>query len=372
MYSVEHEWDQLKVCVVGSSYPTSFYDWIPNSRVRDTMQHMAATTCAGIDRLCNLLKQFEVEVIRPCVPAQADPENFPLPPQQPRDYMFMAGDVFCYRDSYWQTYYNNVKAPDWMPYDNLEQFLAMASASQVDELVGRGQLDRELKYIKKFSSFYQHIVDHVRQQGNQVCNLSWADGGQIMRLGQQWIWGTDKNQAAAPGQYQQMFPGRQHRVVSSAGHIDGIFCVPKPGLLIAVDEPDCWIDYEALLPDWKIYRLPGNNLMRDLARGREMQQFLDHTQGRWWIPGAEHDADLTREIESRFQQWFGHSWESSYDVNMLCIDDRNVVTTAADPLFLDILVDNDITPHVLTDFSTLYFWDGGIHCMTAELDRKPL
>ena len=336
------------------------------------MQHMAATTCAGIDRLCNLLKQFEVEVIRPCIPNQADPENFPLPPQQPRDYMFMAGDVFCYRDSYWQTYYNNVKAPDWMPYDNLEQFLAMASASQVDELVGRGQLDRELKYIKKFSSFYQHIVDHVRQQGNQVCNLSWADGGQIMRLGQQWIWGTDKNQAAAPGQYQQMFPGRQHRVVSSAGHIDGIFCVPKPGLLIAVDEPDCWIDYEALLPDWKIYRLPGNNLMRDLARGREMQQFLDHTQGRWWIPGAEHDADLTREIESRFQQWFGHSWESSYDVNMLCIDDRNVVTTAADPLFLDILVDNDITPHVLTDFSTLYFWDGGIHCMTAELDRKPL
>jgi|694.fasta_scaffold05589_15 hypothetical protein len=372
MYSVEHEWDRLKVCVVGSSYPTSFYDWIPNHRVRDTMQHMASVTCAGLDRLLSLLDQFGVYTIRPRIPDQADPENFPLPPQQPRDYMFMAGDVFCYRDSYWHTYYNNVKAPDWLPYDTLEQFLALAPAHQIQDLMGRGHLESELKYIKKFSASYQHIVDHVRSQGNQVINLDWADGGQIMRLGQQWIWGTDTKHANSNDKYQQLFPGRQHHVVSSAGHIDGIFCVPKPGLLIAVDEPNCWIDYEHMLPGWKIYRLPGNNLMRDLARSQEMQQFLDQTQGRWWIPGMEHDQTLTQEIESRFQQWFGYSWESSYDVNMLCIDNANVITTAADPQLLDILVDNDITPHVLPDFSTLYFWDGGIHCMTAELHREPL
>jgi len=370
MYRVEHEWDPLRVCVVGQSYPADFYDWIPNQRVRETMHSMAEATCAGIKHLCDVLTKFDVTVMRPTIPSQPDPENFPLPPQQPRDYMFMAGNVFCYRDSYWHTYYNNVKSPDWLPYDNLEQFLAMAPASHIQELMGRGQLDKEIKHIKKFSNAYQHIVDHVEHQGNAVLNLSWADGGQLMRLGKQWIWGTSP-EVSHSQPYQEIFPGRQHCVVSSAGHIDGIFCVPKPGLLIAVDEPNCWIDYESVLPGWKIYRLPGHNLMRDLARSQEMQQFLNQTQGRWWIPGMERDRELTQEIESRFQHWFGHSWESSYDVNMLCIDERNVITTAADSQFLDILADNDITPHVLSEhFSTLYFWDGGIHCMTAELDRS--
>ncbi len=370
MYSVNREWDRLDVCVVGKSYPPHFYDWIPNTKVRDVMQHMAKTTCSALDHLVMVLEEFGVTVMRPNIADIPDNETFPLPPQQPRDFMFMANDVFCYRDTYWQQYYHNVKAPHWLDYDSIEQFLAMSDHNDIMELVHRGNLDNEIKHIKKFQHAYSNIVDTVKQQGNAVRNLSWADGGQLMRLGNQWIWGTTQTSGPDISVYQNLFPSQSHSVVNSAGHIDGIFCVPKPGLLIAVDEPDCYIDYESLLPGWRIYRLPGSNLMRDLNRSHEMQQFVERTQGRWWLPGAEHDSELTDWIETKFDHWFGHSIESSFDINILSIDDRNVVTTSVDAQFLDILADNDITPHVLDQhFNAMYFWDGGIHCMTAELNR---
>jgi hypothetical protein len=371
MYSVNREWDRLDVCVVGRSYPTTFYDWIPNHNVRETMQAMAQATCSGLEHLANILEQHGVTVLRPNIPSEANPEHFPLPPQQPRDHMFMAGNVFCYNDTYWQRYYQNVKLPHWFDYDDLDQFLAMAPASQIAELEARGGLDDEIRYIRKFGSAYGHVVDHVKQQGNLVHNLDWADGGQIMRLDLDWIWGTNNHTDLVNAQrYQQRWPNIQHHVVNSAGHIDGIFCVPKPGVLIAVDEPDCHIDYESIVPGWHIYRLAGSSLMRDLARGSEMQQFVQRTQGRWWLPGAEKDAKMTAYIENQFKHWFGHSWESSFDVNILSIDQHNVITTSADAQFLDILAKHDITAHVLDQhFSTMYFWDGGIHCMTAELNR---
>jgi hypothetical protein len=370
MYSVEREWDRLDACVVGRSYPASYYDWIPNQQVRETMQQMATATCNGLDTLADILHSHSVTVLRPNIPAQADPEHFPVPPQQPRDYMFMAGKDFCYRDTYWQKFYRNVKSPHWLDYDNLDQFLALASNAEIQELTGRCDLDQEIRYIRRFDSAYSDIVHHVRQQGNVTKNLDWADGGMIMRLGQQWIWGTNPDEVPDHTRYRQQWRNRIHHVVRSAGHIDAIFCVPRPGLLIAVNDHDCHIDYESIVPGWRIHRLPGSNLMRDLARSRDMQQFVEQTKGRWWLPGAEHDSALTNYIEDKFANWFGHSWESAFDVNMLVIDDRNVLTTSTDSQFLDILADNDITPHVVAEhFTTMYFWDGGLHCMTADLNR---
>ena len=43
-YSVHQQWDRLKVCAVGISYPPEFYSFIKNSKARSVMERIAQET----------------------------------------------------------------------------------------------------------------------------------------------------------------------------------------------------------------------------------------------------------------------------------------------------------------------------------------
>ena len=53
---------------------------------------------------------------------------------------------------------------------------------------------------------------------------------------------------------------------------------------------------------------------------------------------------------------------------MLVIDEKNVICISDDEWALDQLRSVGITPHVV-DFQTRSFWDGGIHCITSDIER---
>jgi glycine amidinotransferase len=61
--------------------------------------------------------------------------------------------------------------------------------------------------------------------------------------------------------------------------------------------------------------------------------------------------------------------ETVFDVNMLVIDPTNVMVTNYNKQVFDALDRFGITPHVVP-FRHRYFWDGGIHCVTLDLDRQ--
>ena len=67
LYSVYQHWDPLKVCIVGKSYSPEFYSFITNTRVRSVMERIAQETEEDYQKLISLLKQFNVEVLRPNV-----------------------------------------------------------------------------------------------------------------------------------------------------------------------------------------------------------------------------------------------------------------------------------------------------------------
>lgn len=364
---VNNEWGRLTACAVGKTYSPSFYDWIPNHRIRESMQSMAAATVSALDQIVTILSNNGVDIVRPTVPDIIDSDQFAIPPMQPRNYMFMLGEQFYYRNRYWDSYYSRVKRPEWPTFASVEELVGSNRADIVTELTLRANFKNELRYIKEFDP-YNPIVDYLRAQNNSVNNIDWADGGLIMRNDQEIFWGAE---LITHVENDQQFAKFKNKFITGHGHLDGIFCMPQKGLLIAVDDPGCYIDYESLLPDWYIYRLPNStNTVEELRTNLPESDYFKLTGGRWWIPGAEQDLEMSRYIEQTFVQWFGNSSESMFDINMLAIDQNTVLTTSSQfPPLLEILDRHGITAHQI-ELSPAYFWDGGIHCMTADLNRQ--
>ena len=99
MLTVHQHWDPLKVCAVGRSYPPEFYSRIKNPKVRNVLEKIAIETEEDYQKLINLLKKFNVTVLRTDV--SEDPEDYITngvlnvpPPMVPRDFTAMIGNTF--------------------------------------------------------------------------------------------------------------------------------------------------------------------------------------------------------------------------------------------------------------------------------------
>ena len=91
--------------------------------------------------------------------------------------------------------------------------------------------------------------------------------------------------------------------------------------------------------------------------------------GKWWVPSEELNDDFTDFVESWLDHWVGYVEETVFDVNMLVIDKKNVVCNNYNKAVFDAFERYGITPHII-NFRHRYFWDGGLHCITSDLDRK--
>ena len=92
-------------------------------------------------------------------------------------------------------------------------------------------------------------------------------------------------------------------------------------------------------------------------------------KGKWWIPGYENDSELIDFVETWMQDWVGYVEESVFDVNCLVIDESNILVTNYNKKAFDAFERHGVTPHIV-QWRHRYFWDGGLHCVTLDLDRE--
>jgi hypothetical protein len=369
MYCIDQEWDPLSVCVLGRTYPPEFYSWITVSKVRNMFEHIAYETEQIHQQITQVLEKFGVEVLRPNLPSfdlRSDGSYAP-PPMHPRDHMMMLGNKFYYKDNYWNQYYSRIRDPHWGNYATFKEFLEKAPDNHYQEIQNNFNLDSELPYINQFDDLYGDIIQKVKLHGNNVYCRDWADGGTVTRYNNQLIFGSYADGIDRKQAYIDELPDYDIDILPTKGHSDGVFCAVCPGLIIAHDDPTTPINYEQTFPGWEVVRIPNHNAM--LKKRNDMQQFLSCNAGRWWIPGVEHDAVMTNYIEEKFAAWTGNAIESMFDVNMLIIDSRNVMMCTSNDTIIQALSRHGITAHIM-DVPHMYFWDGGIHCMTVDLDRK--
>ena len=370
-YSVYQHWDPLRVCVVGRSYPPEFYSWIKVPHVRQLFERIAAETEEDFQKIVKKLTEFGVEVVRPDLPHTPFVNGQYLPPpMNPRDTTAMIGEKFYHlSDSTLETFYNSVKDSTWPPTcSTAEEFYCLPASVQQEciELYGF-DFDQDGKFnIIKPDCFCQ-IFEKIKKQGNQIVTTqhSCFSGAMVSRIGKDLYFSTEsynQDQNQLERVINSEFTNTRNHIVNTGGHGDGTYCPVAPGLIISLMDVPTYAD---TFPGWEVVYLPNQSWAR-------VKPFLDLKRknlGRWWIPGFEYDNDVVEVVESWLGHWTGYVEETVFDVNMLIVDPKNVIVFNENNRVFSALHRYGITPHVI-NFRHRYFWDGGIHCVTADLHRE--
>jgi N-dimethylarginine dimethylaminohydrolase len=398
MLSVHQHWDPLKVCAVGRSYPPEFYSFIENSKVRSVLERIAIETEKDYQKLITLLRSFNVQIIRNDISDNFEDHfwagQYSPPPMTPRDHTAMIGEIFFMpgenygwspfdRRSYFAEEFSSMRNKNLTPEEKEKilislqdkfntvpkeyKSIAINTIKQVIRSINHNPLTT-FPNNKKFNTFYS-IEKFVKDQGNTVLHDKYVNAATTTRVGRDLYFGTVlekeplRNTKKYVSEVEKLISSyyRTH-IVNCKTHSDSCFSVVKPGLIVSLSNVQ---NYEKTFPGWEVVYLPNQSW-------NKVQSFLDlknKNQGKWWVPGEELNDDFTYFVETWLKDWVLYVEETVFDVNMLVIDEHNVVCNNYNKEVFDAFDRHGITPHIV-NFRHRYFWDGGLHCITSDLDRR--
>lgn len=390
MLSVHQHWDPLKVCLVGKSYPPEFYSFIENPKVRSVMERIAIETEEDYQKLITLLEKFNVKVIRTDISDNFEvyfdekSKKYYPPPMCPRDYTGMFGSRFFVPDKdygnlmkLYEKYLENKEFKD-------ENFLDMLCHFNIRDKVQSLENEEDiivflLEYYATLKSNsmshcttntnfdpFKTVKEFILDHGNEVVFENGVNTAVTTRIGKDLIFGGVHPKGGLNyclSIIKKYFKDyRCHIIREVCGHTDASFCPVKPGLVISLNKP---YRHEKTFPEWEIVSLKNQSW-------HKVKPFLDlkeKNKGKWWVPGEEYNDDFTDFVESWLNDWVYYVEETVFDVNILVIDENNVVCNNYNKDVFDAFERHDITAHVV-NFRHRYFWDGGLHCITSDLDRE--
>jgi len=397
-YSVHQPWDPLKVCVVGRSYPPEFYKFIKNSRLQTLFQRIAQETEDDFQYLIQTLKKFNVKVIRPDVPhVQIDDyltsnNRIPGPvSMNPRDQMIMIGNkffVYPYDNislkvsgrsidiTNWNpAVYDQFKKESWpqefTPFNKLPLWIKQECETLHSFKFNDGEVPGEVAIQAENFEWWAPVKHLVKKANNiiiynkehNILNQIPANG--ITRIGKDLYFGMSGNHSPDDAEVKKLskdfFKDYRCHYITTGGHIDGCFTPVKPGLIVSIrDIPT----YAETFPGWEVVYLPGESF----SKVGPFLKLKEKNKGRWWIKGSEYDTELIDYVETWLTEWVGYVEESVFDVNILVIDQQNIIVNGYNKKAFDAFKRHGVTAHICP-LRHRYFWDGGVHCVTLDLDR---
>lgn len=351
MLSVHTEWDPLKVCVVGKNYPPEFYTFIKNSKLRNLLEKIAEETEEDYQKVVDILQSFGVTVLRP-TPPKFSPEyyiesNLPIPgpiSAIPRDQMNMLGDKFF-----------------------------LFPQSHAIHKTNRNHTVKS-SLVVNYDDIWSDVRSYVESHGNEVIDVSeWTElqplkVNGLFRIGRDVFFGTKHRETdkkvidSIEVMKTKWLKDYKTHTVTTGGHIDGVFNPLKPGLIFSAWDADA---YNETFPDWEVVYFEANR-MNSILHWMKLRQ---KNHGKWWLPGIYDDDDIIDYVETWLKDWVGYIEETVFDVNLLMIDEKNAIVPTMSDKANDAFKRHGITPHH-APIRHRFFWDGAIHCLTAELHRE--
>lgn len=309
--------DPLNEVWLGGVYPTEFYyDFDP--AVRDAFTRITEMTIEDLNKIQQILESKNVQVRRPAFTNNRNDYiktdgQLIKPPIMPRDTELALGNTFYHVSS-------GYKVDPWQ--------------------LHLDSLDGNVQYISP---------------GDDLACLAPPS---IVRCGKDLYVDIDSHQHVMP---QVALPftewAKNYRVhlVSTGGHSDSVFCPVTEGLIITTH----WLnDYSQTFPNWEIFKLP-----------KEIN-FIAGQDRNWWVPDQQVSTNslFAQHIEERAINWIGNYQETQFSVNMLIIDNKTVLAVNQNPKLTDFLTKKGIEV-IISDFRCKGFWDGGLHCLTCDINR---
>lgn len=371
-YSVNQPWDQLKVCAVGRSYPPEYYSFVNDQPTRQVLERIAQETEDDYQTLINKLKEFDVSIVRTDLPSTFANDLLSgkrLPPAMtPRDHLAVIGTK-VFAPSAVGSKWNAIRGDSWPvnPPMSDSEFLNLPK-DILDELNTNFGIDDVYKVHDYDHATLDPVVNLIKSQGNAIIYDKKIDTAMVSRVGKDLYFGTwnlNDNQARIRESMQELFPEYRCHVINTGGHLDGTFCVVKPGLIVSSRElPQSVFDKN--FPDWEVFYVDN---FSNTNTSKQFLQLKNSSSGAWWVPGEELNQNFINYVDTYVKNWLGYIQETVIDVNMLTVNENNVLCIRENPEMFKVFERHGITPHVV-DFRHYLFWDGGLHCVTNDLDRQ--
>ena len=395
-YNVWNPWDPLKKVVLGDTYRPEFFKDIKSQKIKSALTQISEETHEDLESFENILKQFGCEVIRPTMDLNDNIMSYvddrkgimgvvPNGPLQPRDHYTVIGNelfitsfnkrnskelknLFFEKEN--TAYLNWPIAGSWMTNDVYNVYARDA--------VGWPDYDtyRECFKTGKKYSIHKHIDKEIHD-----AHLNWysfsethdfiAPESAITVVGKDLYINLKNNPYfRCSEQTDQIFEWFQKRysdfrinIINVDGHSDGSFNLLKPGVIVSVPKVQ---EYSSTFPGWDIFFIKedkGKFQIPDFWRSKK------DLFGKWWVPGQENNDEFNAFVQRWLGEWVGYVEESVFDCNVTMLDEHHVcVTSLNNKDFLKFLKKHKIEP-VLVPWRHRFFWDGGLHCITLELDR---
>lgn len=153
-------------------------------------------------------------------------------------------------------------------------------------------------------------------------------------------------------------------------HGDAVFAVIKPGLIIYAGGSR--IDpMQELYPGWDIVKVDQSSNVnqkkwydrKDKVKSGDGNVFFSFHDDKYWSP------DFINLLDNWATEWMPYSLETFFDLNCLVVDEENVIFSNYNKELFSTLKKYNVNCHV-SKFRHRYFWDGGIHCITWDINRQ--
>lgn len=343
------KWGRLRQVILGRSYSAEFYANIKNPRIRACLQRIADETEEDFQFFEKQLKSHGVEVFRP----RLDP----------------ADRIENYCDDQGRILTNfHFKGNTWINEATNKQNVFVSTT-----LIPKPPMTPRDSWAVIGDKLLRTALDHPGTEDllSQLCGQQIIDvwqtfgfnfpGGNIFQIGKDIYLGESGLSDQQLLLIQEYFCEFRWHKVDSEGHVDGSYHPIKPGAIISLTGVQ---QYEHTFPGWDILYLPNQSW-------NQVQGFLEiknKNAGKWWVAGEEQNDQFLYFVETWLSNWVGFVEETVFDVNCLVFDDRYIFVNNYNKTVFDFLKKHNMEP-IIIPFRHRYFWDGGLHCCTLEIER---
>lgn len=328
-------WDTLNEVWLGDTYPMHWYDHL-NSEIRDTFYQITEITQKDLNKIQTFLESRGIRVRRPeykdindFIFYTANGPTLKRPQICPRDYFVVVGNKLIGRSG------------DFVPWQ---------------QTIDQYKQNPDVEIIKM-----DDIGPAILFAENQF-NMS---GANIVRAGRDLFVDCgpcipkDDHEDQQRRTYfdrvvKPMFPEYRCHYVNNGGHIDGCFCLLKPGYILATGH---YNKYSETFPGWELINA-------------SLPEFINHKGDTyWWMDEIPFNNEFNQYLLTCAKNWVGNYHETVFEVNSLILDPENILMLGYNEKTFQRLNNIGFTVHSTT-FDAKSFWDGGLHCLTLDINRN--
>lgn len=382
-------WQPLKQIVLGNCFEPEFFEDVKDTKLRDLLQRIVYETREDLDGIKKTLEDLGVEVIQvdskwtdACQinPYKSFGEFIELSKQDTRYYKYVLKPLIAPRDIYITLgdelfllgqYNKQIPIDGKHPLDMFECNLSLAKDmwENMDTKLGPFPTHSPLKLGNEMwldqESFNLNLQYDPIKFKEYVTNSYSFGAPAITRIGDTLIV-DEKNTSGFWNWYCKVKPNHKHKKVTVAigGHNDGSMCLPKPGVVIGAP----WMEkdfFKDTLPGWDCLIIENPNDFEN----QYPNEFKKLKNKAWFVDGEMGNSVFTNFVDTYLKDWVGYMEESIFEINMLSIDEKTILSLNYQKDVHNKLKSVNIEP-IYCRFRHRNFWDGGLHCLTVDTVRE--